>query len=287
MRRVFLGTEAISSGAATPGELRYRYHRLFPNVYTVDDMPSLSVRTVGAWLWSGRRGVITGLAASAWHGSKWIDPSVPIEMIYDCKRPPAGVVTRNERIGEDERIVRYGLPVATIQRTAFDLGRFSSVERAVERLDALANKTGLRADDVLPLIERYRGARGTRNLRSALALMDAGAQSPKETWLRLLLIKKGFPRPRTQIPVSRADGWAFAYLDMGWEDLKIAVEYDGDHHRERDQYQFDIQRLRKIEQLNWLHIKVINEDTPEEIVDRVRRARALRESALRVAPRAA
>jgi hypothetical protein len=27
-----------------------------------------------------------------------------------------------------------------------------------------------------------------------------GAQSPKETWLRLLLIQAGLPRPQTQIP---------------------------------------------------------------------------------------
>lgn len=41
---------------------------------------------------------------------------------------------------------------------------------------------------------------------------------------------KGFPKPLTQIPV-RSGGRIKYYLDMGWVDLKIAVEYDGDHHR--------------------------------------------------------
>ncbi|MGE2836521.1 hypothetical protein [Mycobacterium sp. SMC-4] len=286
--KILVGTEAIATGAATPGELRYRYRRLFPNVYvTRDREPSLIERTVAATLWSGRQGIITGEAAAAWHGSRWVDANVPIELIYDCKRPPSGIVTRNERIAEDEYVVRGAMSIATVERTAFDLGRFLPPDRAVEQLDALANRTGVTAEDVRPLVERYKGARGTRQLRKALDLMDSGAQSPKETWLRLLLIGEGFPRPETQIPVRDESGWPFAYLDMGWEDLMIAVEYDGDHHRNRTQYQLDIQRLREIEQRNWMHIKVINEDKDDEIIARVKRAWELRERALKVVRRAA
>ncbi|UXA19313.1 hypothetical protein [Mycobacterium sp. SMC-4] len=287
MGRVFVGTEAVASGAATPGELRYTYRRLFPNVYVPrDEAPSLTVRTVAASLWSGRQGVITGRAAAAWHGSRWVDSSVPIELVHDCKRPPTGIITRNERIAEDEYVLCDGLAVATVERAAFDLGRFLPFARAVEQLDALANRTELTADGVLALAERYQGARGTRRLRRALDMMNSGAQSPKETWLRLLLIRAGFPRPETQIPVFDDYGHAFAYLDMGWKDLGIAVEYDGDHHRERAQYRFDIQRVRKIEDRGYLHIKVINEDRDAEIIARVRQAWALRESALTVARRA-
>lgn len=286
--KIFLGTEAIAAGAATPGELRYRYRRLFPNVYVSrDEAPSLAERTVAASLWSGGRGIVTGLAASAWHGSRWVDSDVPIEMVYDCKRPPSGIVTRNERIADDEYVVRGGVPVAAIGRTAFDLGRYLPLGKAVARLDALANRTRMTADDVLPLLERYRGARGTRKLRTAVDLMDGGAQSPKETWLRLLLIRNGFPRPTTQIPVYDDFGWSFAHLDMGWKDLKIAVEYDGDHHRtDRVQYAWDVKRLRKIKQRGYLHIKVINEDSEDDIVRRVQRAWELRESASSVAGRA-
>ena len=55
--------------------------------------------------------------------------------------------------------------------------------------------------EVLLLAKRYRGARGLRRLKEALPLVDGGAASPKETWLRLLLIDAGFPRPTTQILV--------------------------------------------------------------------------------------
>ena len=105
--------------------------------------------------------------------------------------------------------------------------------RAVERLDALARATDFKVPAVEELAAQHRHARGLRQLETALDLVDAGAQSPKETWLRLLLIRAGFPRPQTQIPVLSADGYRRYYLDMGWEDIKLAVEYDGEQHRDR------------------------------------------------------
>lgn len=55
--------------------------------------------------------------------------------------------------------------------------------------------------DVELLAKRYHGRRGIRRARIALDLVDPGAESPRETWLRLLLIRAGFPPPQTQIPV--------------------------------------------------------------------------------------
>ena len=64
-----------------------------------------------------------------------------------------------------------------------------------------------------------------------------------------------------------------AFVDMGWEQHKVAVEYDGDHHRtNRRQYARDQRRLRKLEELGWIVIRVIAEDKPEDVVRRVRGA---------------
>ena len=285
MHTVFLGSEAIAAGVLTPGELRYGYRRLYPNIYIARNFEvSLADRTVGAWLWSQRRAVITGRAAAALHGARWIGDQAPVELIYDCKRSPAGIITRNERIA-DEQVCRIAdMSVSSLARTAFDLGRHLPLARAVEHLDALANATGVTAAQILLLAEHYRGARGVKQLRTAVAHMDAGAQSPKETWLRMLLVRRGFPRPRTQIPVLNGRGKPFAYLDMGWEDVKIAVEYDGDQHRkDRNQYVWDEQRLRLIRGREWLHIKVISEDSEHDVVERVAAAWRFREGAHMVA----
>jgi hypothetical protein len=110
-------------------------------------------------------------------------------------------------------------------------------------------------------------------LETALELVDPGAQSPRESYLRLLLIEAGLPRPQTQIPVVDGDGVAVAYLDLGWAEHMVAVGYDGDHHRaDRAQYVNDIRRLEMLERMGWLIIRVVAEDRPADIVRRVRQA---------------
>ena len=57
------------------------------------------------------------------------------------------------------------------------------------------------------------------------------------------MIDAGYPRPQTQIPVDGGDGHPRYHLDMGWDELMIAVEYDGDHHfADPVQVRYDIER---------------------------------------------
>jgi hypothetical protein len=144
------------------------------------------------------------------------------------------VLTRRDALIEGEVQTLAGRAVTTPERTAFDIGRRALPRSAVARLDALARATGFKVDSVMDIAACHRGARGLRQLETVLELVDPGAQSPRESYLRLLLIDAGLPRPHTQIPVFGVDGLPIAYLDMGWPDLMVAVEYDGDHHRVDD-----------------------------------------------------
>jgi hypothetical protein len=215
MAEIFIGSEALAHGKLTEFGLRRRYRAVYPDVYTPKRHElSLRDRTVGAWLWSRRRAVIAGAAASALHGAGWVDHDSAVELIWANTRPPHGVIAREERFAEDEITAVAGLPVTTPARTAFDLGRHLPRHQAVARLDALMRAAPFSVEDVLLLAKRYQGARGLRRLRVALPLVDAGAQSPKESWLRLLLVDAGLPAPTTQIPVL--DGYrVVALLDMG------------------------------------------------------------------------
>ncbi|MDZ4233009.1 MAG: type IV toxin-antitoxin system AbiEi family antitoxin [Dietzia sp.] len=157
MQPVFIGSEALASGALTRATLRWNYRRLFPDVYT-SAPASLRVRTIGAWLWTQRNGIVAGRAAAALHGARWVGERVPIEMIWKCGRPPPGVIARNERIAADELTQIAGLLVTTPERTALDLARHLPRNRAVIHLDALAQATEVKAVDVLTLAQRYPGA---------------------------------------------------------------------------------------------------------------------------------
>jgi hypothetical protein len=273
MREVFVGSEAITAATLSDYQLRRWYRTIFRDVYIPKrDEPSLKDRALGAWLWSRRRAVIAGVAASGLHGAQWVDSDTAIELVSKSARPHRGLVVRNETLRPDEVTTVGRLPVTAVARTAFDLGRHLPRGQALARLDALMRATPFSFEDVSVLAKRYRGARGLRRLRDVLRLVDGGAASPKESWLRLLFLDAGLPKPTTQIPVH--DGWRLVgVLDMGWEDYMVAVEYDGDQHRtERQQFVKDINRLANIQDQGWVVIRVVAEHRPADIVDRTHRA---------------
>lgn len=270
MGEVFIGSEAVAAGRLTRHELGRWYRPIYRGVYVPKAYDvSLRDRIAGAILSTGRRGVVAGVAASALHGAQWVHADIPVELIGPGVRPRGGLVVRNETLAADEITRIAGIPVTTLARTAFDLGRHLPRGKALARLDALMRATPFPMDDVYLLAKRYRGVRGLRRLRIALPLVDGGAASPKETWLRLLLIDAGFPRPTTQIPV--VDGWRpVRVLDMGWEEYGVAAEYDGDQHRtDRRQYVKDMRVLRKLESLRWIVVRVIAEDRDDDVIARV------------------
>ena len=197
----FVGSEAVASGLIRKHERRARYRAEFPDVYAPRGVAlTIQERAKAAWLYSHREGVIAGLTASALHGAKWVDDQLPIELIWPNARRPRGLRTYDMRLRSNE-LVEFGeMRITTVKRTAFDIGRRGRLDDAIARLDALGNATGFNAADVLTVAGAHSGARGIRQLRAALDLYDAGAASPKETWLRLLIIRAGYHGRKLRYP---------------------------------------------------------------------------------------
>lgn len=268
-----VGSEALRQRKLTRYQLRTEFRAIYPDIYLARHVaPSLRMRSEAAWLWTRRRGVLAGLAAAALHGANWIDEDEPVELIWSNQHAPIGIVTRNQRLRDNEITCVAGLPVTTVARTAFDLSCRLPTGEAVARLDALMRATPFSVEDVLLVTKGHPRARGLRRLREALPLVDPGAASPKETWLRLLIVNAGLPTPETQIPVVMHYP-TVALLDMGWERFKVAVEYDGDQHRTmRRQYVRDLRRLSALQDCGWIVIRVIVEDRPEAVIGKIREA---------------
>lgn len=277
MLNAFIGSEAVAGGLSW-GQLQRDATRVYRDVYVPAGTELTAVvRAQAAWLWSRRRAVVAGLAAAALHGSKWIDHALNVDLYHDNRHRLPGLCTRAGLLGDDEVCVVSGVPVTTAERTALDLACWHPLTAAVAAIDALARATDITMDDVGLLAEQQGGRRGIVRARRIIGMVDAGAQSPKESWLRIVLVQAGLPRPQTQIPIHDEFGKAIAYLDMGWEDVKIAVEYDGDHHRtRRSQYSYDIRRLEMLQRRGWIVIRVTVEDSTDDVLRRVRDALARR-----------
>jgi Protein of unknown function (DUF559) len=277
MESPFVGTDALRARTLTDHELRRTCTRVYRNVYLRRGVElSAESRAVAAWLWSGKEAVVAGNSAAALLGAKWVDARAPAELITGRKRPPPLIITRNETLLAGETVLVNAIPVTSPSRTAFDLGRRQGLQTTVVRMDALARATGVTVAEVEVLIDIHRGARGLKQLRRVLPLVDAGAESPPETRTRLLVIAAGLPRPHTQIKVLNDWGRVLARIDMGWPEVKVGIEYDGSQHWTDSRVRTnDIDRAAELQRRGWILIRVsadLLRYRPDVVISRVREA---------------
>lgn len=273
----FIAIEALEAGMLTFRELRRFHEAVYPGIWVPRGAELSPVRRArAAWLWSGRRAVLSGLSASALHGSKWIEPETAADVVHRNRRPPPLITVRGDLLLDGETGQADGLPVTTAARTAFDIGRRLTVPAAVPRIDALMNATGVTVEQVMAVAAAHRGVRGLRSLGQALSLVDGGAESPYESMTRMLLVQNGFPRPETQIRVLDEYGVVIARLDMGWRQWRVGVDFEGAHHwtdpRQRDR---DAERYTLLPDLGWVDIRLTSgmlHNQPAAFLDRVGRA---------------
>jgi hypothetical protein len=270
----FFGRQAVRRGEISAWQLQRDYRAVYRNVYlSKRATPTALTRARAAWLWSGGDTTLTGLSAAAVLGTQWLDGGEPAELRRPNRHAPPGIVVRSYDLAARETVMRDGIRVTTPQRTAFDLGRSMSVTRSVPILDALSRATNLEVADVVSLGAAKPGSRGIRRLRSALKLVDGGAESPQESRVRLLLVAAGLPPPETQIEFTDEFGMARIRVDMGWRKWRVAVEYDGvQHWSDRYQRSWDIDRIAMLEAMGWAVVRVSAEmlSRPDVIIERVR-----------------
>ena len=137
--------------------------------------------------------------------------------------------------------------------------------------------TLLAADDVIimgdGLVRRFRpcatmaelaaavsqaaGCRGATILRKALTSIRPGTDSARETMLRLIVVRAGFPEPEVNGPIVNRYGATIAHGDLVFRGQKVILEYEGRQHADDErQFSIDIARLDEIMEEGWRVIRV-------------------------------
>ncbi|TDC74189.1 hypothetical protein [Actinomadura sp. 7K507] len=144
-------------------------------------------------------------------------PHGPSPISADTVELPAGHVVEQE-----------GVRVTSLARTALDCARWLPRYEAVAALDQFLRR-GVPAVELTTMARTLPGYRGNKRLREIVRLGDRGAASPGESWTRVAVMKTGFPRPHTQIPVMGPHG-QWLYVDLGYPEFRVGLEYDGERH---------------------------------------------------------
>lgn len=106
---------------------------------------------------------------------------------------------------------------------------------------------------------RHLGTLGSKLREQALPMLRTAVDSPTESAVRVLVVGAGFPEPMTNCPVQVAD--RLLHADMGYPELKIAIEYEGlQHFMDPKEIRHDEIRRAKLEDAGWRVLRVMNDD---------------------------
>jgi very-short-patch-repair endonuclease len=167
---------------------------------------------------------------------------------------------------------RSGFWVTNGARTAYDLGRTSGLVEAVVCIDALLHARCAKVEGIAGYISL--GGRGSLKAAQALELADGKSESPMESRTRIWLLQAGLPTPEVQYEV-RLGGGVVVRLDLAYPEYRVAIEYDGDYHREKEVFCRDATRANLLLAAGWKVFRFTAADAArdgERIVAQVRAA---------------
>ncbi|MFC7544782.1 endonuclease domain-containing protein [Plantactinospora sp. GCM10030261] len=223
--------------------------------------------------------VLAGLSAARRFGFGVLrEDAVHIQLPPDVSRPRLpGLIVHHGVLPLPEPVMVRGIPCVPPARCAVDLAR------TVRRLDALpVLDAALRSDLVTPdglhaEVDRHRGLRGVRQARELVPLADGRAECRQESQLRLVLIDARLPAPEPQVWVCDDWGNRRYRIDLGYEERRVGVEYDGMSHLDRDRLRYDRERSNWFDARGWTMRYFTDRDLyrrPDYIVALVRAALA-------------
>lgn len=207
-------------------------------------------RSTAAWLW-GIDVLPPGLT----------EQDAPVELFVPEGTPwprrPGIRPTRSKSPGD--LVVRGDITLTDPWRTALDCARSQSRYEAMACLDAFT-RAGMSTDLLAEYGKRLPpGSRGSRQAVELLALTDPRAESPGESWTRLLIVDAGLPVPDCQVPVRCGD--TMFWLDLGYPEYRIGIEYDGrQHHTLPADRHHDERRRTQIRSAGWEIVVIRAED---------------------------
>ena len=264
----------VAAGRLTKNQLRSTaWRRLFHDVYVCSCVPvthAVRARAACSILLPGA--VVSGPSAAVLWGIEAVSAADDVELTVPPGRTLTavrGIRVRRRVLATGTAVLRSGVQVTKALATALDLARELPAEDAVVFLDQFAARRLVRLDELRAAAELATGPR-CRRLRRAVSQADGLAGSPQETRLRLLLNGSRLPRPVAQYSVRDADGFV-ARVDFAWPEHRVALEYEGRWHGERQQVAKDRRRLNRLTAAGWTVVFATAEDLaePGQLITRI------------------
>lgn len=201
-------------------------------------------------------------AAAVW-GCAVAPPSCPIHAVLPATSPGLrrdGCRRIRRDLHPGDVTEHQDLAITTPERTLVDIAEDVPLPLVVAFGDHILRQLLTTQGAIDECLARSRGRRGVRRARQAVDLLDPRAESPPESVLRVTLISAGLPAPTPQVVIRSANGDFLARGDLVYEDERIVIEYDGEHHLTPEQQAKDADRRHLLALHGWLVVTITRRD---------------------------
>lgn len=238
----FLTRDAASLGISRRRVDGPEFRRIFDGVVVASAVPdTVAVRSRGALLVAPVGAAVSHwTAARLWGGIVPDDEWTHVALMRDVRFRVGGIRPHRFRHALDVRWWQ-GIRVTSPLQTFCHLARHLGLVDLVVLGDSLVRKARFSTADLVAYATSWEGQRRAEAVAAARLVREHVDSRPEST-LRLLMVLAGFPEPEVDIRIHDEQGRLLFRIDLGYRNVRIAVEYDGRWHATADQAEHDAAR---------------------------------------------
>ena len=207
--------------------------------------------------------------------------TLEVAVSSDAQRPRRVGIVGRRLVSLPPVVVRNGMPVLPPEQVWMQLATVLGLDELIAAGDYFVRRKSpdTSIERLVAAVAIAKRFAGRKRAREALTAIRSGVDSPKETELRLLIVRAGLPEPVVGFQVLDAHGYFIGVPDLAYVVEKIALDYDGEVHR-TDERTFldDIERRERFEDADWRYIRVSKDHLkrPGTLLERIARYLRLR-----------
>ena len=275
LHRPFTRRQALAAGM-TDAQLRAkRLRQLFHGVYILRAVPMTALLWTRAAVLASPADAVVSHRTALWLYGLELGNLFPLHISTRSRTHSRRANIRpHQRLAPIATRFVHDVPVTSPLRTVVDIATKVTAIELIQAAEHLVHR-GLMTVDELGTYAMAHHLDGVQRVRRLLGWMREGAESPRETALRLAIVFARLPEPRCNVDIRDATDAFIARGDLVYVSLRIVVEYDGWHHeRSAAQRQSDLLRRERLEAAGWRVIVVTSQDMrfPRTVVRRVHAA---------------
>jgi len=192
-----------------------------------------------------------------------LESRVDIDVTVAGTSAPRRIGVIGHRTGRlPDRVILEGLPVIPVEQSWIQLAPLLSLDDLIVAGDFLVRRKrpASSLEKLADVASAATGLPGAARARAALDEIRTGTDSPRESKLRLVIIRAGLPEPVIGHTVY-FQGHFVGTPDLAFVKERIALDYDGSIHRDDERvYNDDVERRQLFADAEWRYITVTREN---------------------------